>query len=143
MPGSRCVCAAMALYWEYRDTVYAHLAQQFFAGIVYGLGAGYAEFHGHHQVSHFILLAMVVITLLDHLGFVYVPYCWHGRGAEVDRIPPLTRLTSELIFWEVMHFVFFNTVLFASFVMFYGLGSGRRISPWHVIHHSLKGRTWI
>ncbi len=70
------------------------------------------------------------------------PWCWHGAGAEVDRIPPLGRLTSELVFWEIINFFINNAILWISFIMFYGVGSGRRVT-WHQIHHEVKGRTWI
>ena len=60
----------MSLVWDHREYPYAHLAHQFFAGIIFGLVAGYAEHYGYHKISHFLFSILVIATILDQIGLI-------------------------------------------------------------------------
>ena len=119
-----------------------HLLHQLIAGVTFGSIVGYLEFKGHHFAAHMLAGLMIMSLVLDHLGFLTLPYCWHGAGAEVDRIPPIWGLTFDIVLKEIIFFFVYNGALFFAYILAFGLVSGKRITVSQA-RAALKGRTWI
>ncbi len=98
-----------------------HIINQFAAGVIFGVAAGFFSNRNLFAVTNCISGALVVATLLDHLGYMFVPWCWHGPGSEPDRF----KLTLSDITYEMFIFCLNNFIVFVVFIVVYQITVGR------------------
>ncbi len=102
-----------------------HLGNQCAAGFLFGLVVGYCESVGLFVLAHSMVVVLLVLTILDHLCVVFVPWGYHGPGAEPNRFR--AGITMQQFVWEIFAFFINNCCLYLSFLFWYGIFSGHTI----------------
>ncbi len=100
-----------------------HLLHQFVAGLVFGLAAGFFAHRGLFSVCNVIGVSLFVLTILDHLGYVRLPWGWHGPGSHPPR--GHGHITMGDFIWEILIFCINNFVVYLTFLFFYEVAVGQ------------------
>ncbi len=96
---------------------------QFVAGLIFGSAAGFFANKGMYGVTNVISTLLFVLSLLDHLGYLHIPWGWHGPGAHHPK--GLKHIGFGDILWEFVVFVINNFVVYVAFLFFYEVSVGR------------------
>ena len=102
-----------------------HVWNQFLAGLFFGLTSGYAHHTGHTFAANCISSFLLVITVLDHLGVILVPWGYRGPGTEPGRFRGA--MTLDQLVYEFFAFLVNNVTLYVTYILFFLVGSGHLI----------------
>ncbi len=101
-----------------------HIANQCVAAFLFGAIVGYCDHIGMFQLARTLTLMLLVLTILDHLTVILVPWGYHGPGFEPGRFQGRA-MTMEQLVVEILGFFINNLCLYFGFIFWYGLFSGR------------------
>ncbi len=100
-----------------------HMVNQVIGGLIFGIITGVCARLGLFGLSAIASILLFLLTLLDHLGSIQVPWGWHGAGSGPGRFN--RNLSFGDILWEFLSFIINNIILYITFIIVYELVVGR------------------
>ncbi len=104
------------------DAGYSHFWNQFFAGVLFGCTSGYLHQIGFFALSNLISTLLLILTILDHLGVVLMPWGYRGPGTEPGRFRG--PMTLNQLGYEFFSFLLNNVLLYVTYIFCYAVASG-------------------
>ncbi len=105
---------------------HSHYWNQLFIGVIVGCAAGYAHGVGFYSLANLLTTLLLILTILDHLGVILVPWGYRGPGTEPGRFRG-GAITVDQLGYEFLNFLINNCVLYVTYAVFYALSSGHLI----------------
>ncbi len=102
-----------------------HCCNQMLAGFLFGATAGYCDCVGSIGLAQTISVLLFILTVLDHLCIIMVPWGYHGPGFERGRFR--RGITFGKLLWEIVAFFINNCCLYLSFIFWYMVFSGKEM----------------
>ncbi len=103
----------------------AYCCSQLAAGMLFGFVAGKLFRMGCSGLANVISTLVLVLTILDHVRVVNVPWGYKGPGTEPERFRGGVGPAGAC--YELFFFLANNLLLYATYVFFFAVGSGHLV----------------